>query len=297
MTIATFCRSLLLEHGPLTTADLAVRAVAAGKTRSQQPEAAVKSAISRTEVLLPDGRWATPMWLLEGRVLTTRRLGRDSWFSDGPDVPADLDQHDFALLYRALAGGPIPLADGGLLRSNSYAASWKAPADWPSVSPGRGELLGLRVCDGLLHAEVVARTPELRRRGIDFSETMPILTRAQRYGWRDEVTRVSEAVTEMLVSRMVEEPLLLRAPLPPLTECIPALHQALRERAVRRREEDRHWRISLDLPAGQQWIAVEEAQRDGMVVDAWLSTFVSQALFELVGTNEEYGEFLSFGPR
>lgn len=122
MTISAFCRDQLLAQGPLGLETLAHLAADAGKTTVRNPACAVRSAISYKEVLLADGRWATPLWLLEGRILTARRLPLvEGWADLGPgdedddllayEDPdtaegADAARHDLALLDRATKSGP-----------------------------------------------------------------------------------------------------------------------------------------------------------------------------------------------
>ena len=124
MTISTFCRDQLLTHGPLPLQTLADLAAEAGTTTARDPAAAVRGAIAYKEVQLADGRWATPMWLLEGRILTVRQLpifdedlneGYEALLDaglcledPGPDSHLDGTHHDLALLALAARSGSLP---------------------------------------------------------------------------------------------------------------------------------------------------------------------------------------------
>ena len=181
MTISAFCRSQLLEHGPLTLEVLTAGAVAAGKTRSRSPMSAVRSAIAHKELLLPDGRWATPLWLLEGRTLTTRRLPDEDVWDCGDEVDAgERARHDLDLLQRATRSGQVPLATGGALRTDLYSDLWRAPKDWPHVQPGPGELLALRVQQGVLHVDVIRQTSDIDQRGTELAAEAGRLDRRRR---------------------------------------------------------------------------------------------------------------------
>ena len=185
MTISAFCRDQLLTHGPLPLETLAELAADAGTTTARNPVSSVRSAIVYKEVLLADGRWATPLWLLEGRILTAHRLPYvGSWSEDDlededGDAPPydpyledpDLDEvpdgsrHDLALLEAAMKSSSLPLAAGGLLRQPPYGGGWQVPKGWPGRRPRRDQLLGLRVRDGQLHVELVPVTAELHAVG------------------------------------------------------------------------------------------------------------------------------------
>ena len=107
MTISSFCRDQLLAHGPLPLQTLADLAADAGKTTARDPAAAVRTALAYKEIQLADDRWATPLWLLEGRILTVHRLPIvDEWAA--PDVDDGYD----ALLDAGLSLEDPDLADG-----------------------------------------------------------------------------------------------------------------------------------------------------------------------------------------
>lgn len=302
MTISSFCHDLLLSHGPLPVDVLAGRAVQAGVTQAQDPLASVRSALAYKEVLLGDGRWATPLWLLEGRMLTTAgQPMRDCWSEDDeyeyegdvgdelPGVPGS--PHDLALLDTALRSSALPLAAGGELRRQSYGSAWRMPKDWPPVRPGRQELLGLRIRDRQVHVEIVPVTAQLRLAGEQLADELgPFDPRGQGW-WTTSDRQVSQDLTAVLWNRMAADPTFLTSPVPPLSQCIPPLAAALRNERARRAEEARRWRPCLDLPAGAREVAVQAARSSGPLLDAWLSTFVARALRELDDSDSEgYGD-------
>ncbi|MCW2547386.1 MAG: hypothetical protein JWN96_1846, partial [Mycobacterium sp.] len=171
MTIASFCRDQLFEQGPLTIEELTERVVAAGLTRSRSPLSTVQSAITHVEVKLADGRWASPLWLLQGRWLTTTGFWGDQvdWYPDPYDeIPDRRDaEADLDALVRLLRGGPLAVPGGQV--KNSYSSSWKAPKGWPGLSPRAGQLLAYRVVGRSLEVEVIDETAEMRMRGLALS--------------------------------------------------------------------------------------------------------------------------------
>src|SRR4051812_19918687 len=158
MTISSFCHEQLRLRGPLTMDVLARLAVEEGVTRSRTPESSVRSAITYNDVELPDGRWASPLALLEGRWLTTRLLG-SSWYGEEPA------SHDLAPLHLAVRATDIPLATGGVLKRGSYGYGWTPPKNWPDVACAEGQLYALGLRDGVLHLQVIDETPAVRARG------------------------------------------------------------------------------------------------------------------------------------
>lgn len=313
MTISSFCRDQLLAHGPLPLQVLVDRTAHAGVTTARDPVAAVRGAIAGKEVLLADGRWATPLWLLEGRILTTCGLplvdgwsdvGYESAADDGSlpfplDVP-DGDRHDLALIDAALRSSALTLASGGLLRRSPYGSGWRAPKGWPGERPGRHELLGLRVRDGQLHVERVPATRALRAAGEQLAHDIGRLDPCE-HGWVSTDVRVSQELTAALWNRMAADPTFLTSPVPPLSRCIPSLAFAVRSERARRAEAASRWRPHLDLPIVLQDVAVREARRSGRLLDEWLSAFVSGSLRELDDDgccDDGYGDVvpLSRGP-
>lgn len=297
MTISSFCRELLL-HGPLPLDVLADRAVEAGVTTARDPLSSVRGALAYKEVLLDDGRWATPLWLLEGRVLTSCALPVDDGWPEedvGPvgDEPFEVAgaTHDLALLDAALRSGPLPLAAGGELRRSSYGTAWRAPKGWPGVRPGPRELLGLRIRDGRLHVELVPLTPRLRLAGDQLAHQLGPLDPRKQGWWTSSDAQVSRELTTVLWNRMAADPAFLTAPVPPLSHCVPPLAFAVRSERARRAAEARRWRPHLDLPASVREVAVHAAGCSGLLLDTWLSTFVTRALRELDdGDSREYDE-------
>lgn len=287
MTISSFCRDQLLARGPLPLQTLADLAVAAGVTSARDPVAAVRGVISYRQVQLADGRWATPMWLLEGRVLTARRLpGRAAWaegdLDDGSDLlleEVDLDgsTHDLALLAFAARCSALPVAGGGLLHLDRWSERWRTPKGWPGVRPGRAQLLALQVRQGQVCVEVVTETPEMVRAGERLAAQLGPLDAPTRH-WAPDDSAVSDALVDVLWNRMAEDPTFLTSPVPPLSECVPPLAGALRAARDWRLREAGRWRPQLDLPGELRHVALEQAHGDGQLPDEWLAGFVSGAL-------------------
>jgi hypothetical protein len=199
MTIASFCRDLLAS-GPLPLDVLAERSAAAGVTTARDPAVAVRSALAYKQVLLADGRWATPLWLLEGRVLTVQALPfadvwpDEDWLVEDPAAP-DGSRYDLALLDAAAHSSSVPLAEGGFLHRSSYGTGLRAPREWPGLRPGRGQLIGLRIRNGELHAELVPLTERLHRAGDRLARDLGPLagSRSQRAGARRVAEHVRDA--------------------------------------------------------------------------------------------------------
>lgn len=275
MTIASFCHDLLLTEGPLPLPTLACRASAAGVTRARDPEAAVRSAIGQAQVQLPDGRWQTPLRLLEGRILTVGRLPLRGapWTDDHVDGV----EYDVAPLDRALRCGPVPLGGGGeLRRRGGYRSEWIAPRGWPGLEVGHDELLGLRIRAGALHLERVPVTAALRAEGERLAEALDDAGRPGRWSYWH-----SDDVVADLWSRLAADPDLLAQPAPPLSRCVPAFAEELAARREQRRLLAASWTVTLGLPARLQEVALSEARRSGEALLEWLQRFVADELLEL----------------
>jgi hypothetical protein len=274
MTISSFCHDQLRRQGPLTIDVLARLAVEEGVTKSRTPESSVRDAISYNAVELPDGRWASPFPLLEGRWLTTRFLANTSPYGGEPT------SHDLAPLHLAVRASDIPLATGGVLKRGPYSYGWKAPKDWPDVECKEGQLFALRVLDGVLHVEVIDETPAVRAQGHALALAVGPLQARDRY-W----SLSSGAVGDNLLKRIWElaatgSPILAE-PAPPLSECIPPLAVALQAEWDAHEEQARHWRPTLDLSADLQDIALDAARDADLLLDEWLNAFVVRSLHAL----------------
>lgn len=208
MTIATFCRDELLAHGPLTLDELADRAASAGVTQALNPRGTVGSAIRQRELELSDGRWVTPLWLLEGRCLTTPALGIPEWTCD----PRDTSQYDLGLLELAASLVPIPLVGGGMLRRRSYLGGWKSSVALPE--PRDGDLLCFRVTGGALDVTVIptALTDTVEAARLSKELNLIVEPRIYDYRWQP-----GTAVNRRLAELIVADDTLLRTPVPPLS--------------------------------------------------------------------------------
>jgi hypothetical protein len=222
MTIASFCRDELLAHGPLTLDTLATRAVAAGATRAANPASAVRQAIQYDELELADGRWVTPLQLLEGRCLTTPSLRGDD---------LDTSDLDLDLLRLAARGRPIPIRGGGELARSRYDGGWDLPD--AVADPGPDELLCLRIEGGeLVIATIAARDTE----SLPSRRFVAALNSSSR---RDLPSWPRSGSTNGVVADLVTgDDSLLRAPAPPLSWCSDELRKEVARREASRRERE-----------------------------------------------------------
>lgn len=245
MTISSFCRDVLLTHGPLPSSELAARAVAAGITRARNPEDAVRSVLREREVELLDGRWVTPRWLLEGRCLTAHHVPHLAWYGE---VDADLG-----------------LLGTDLLRE----AARVAPA------PGLDAVLCLRVAGG---AVTVGTVPEPDPGTLEVAALAARLAAPRRGYPYDENRRVLSTVAQL----MADDPTTFRDPLPPLSSWVPALVERAREleESVLAWEGAEHRRYSNELVLDDcRSVEVRlAAERAGLPASAWLSDVVDRAL-------------------
>jgi hypothetical protein len=218
MTIATFCRDQLLAHGPLTADDLGQRAAAAGVTRAASPRSAVMSTMHGREIQLPDDRYVTPLWLLEGRCLTTPALGLPEWSCD----PRDTSQQDLGLLHVALNLAPVALVGGGYLRQYGWHGRWTCNRPLPEPTPD--ELICVRVTGGELELTTIGKdavaSPEP---AVVAALNQAADDRRWSYSY-DTGTAVNRALAELILA----DAALLRSPLPPLHTFVDALGREVR---------------------------------------------------------------------
>lgn len=254
MTISSFCQQELLTHGPLTVDELTDRAVDAGVTRARNPKYAVHNEVRYRQVELLDGRWVTPLWLMEGRHLTTPRVrARSIGYYD--DVPGTTD-HDLGLL-------KLPWQAPGLLKAAPLA--------------GEGEVLCLSVRDGQPGWSVIPApehdAPEIAALVARLSSREHPCSRF--YG--DEATGALRVVAQLLL----EDEELLRSPLAPLSQWVPAL-----VREVEREQEALRWHQRAEEAADStvrldpcQSIEVRlAAERAGLSTQEWVADAIDHAL-------------------
>lgn len=278
MSIASYCRDALLEHGPMTLGDLTDLVVGAGLTQSKTPLTTVQSSLSNREVRLADGRYASPLWLLQGRWLTTRPFRRDDVW--GADHPGDVSDEanptaDLAPLLYLLRGGPL-FVPGGQVKKSSYYGLWKAPKQWPDLAPRADQLLAYRVVDRALEVAVIEETAEMRMRGVALSSAIGDVADSEPWS-----RHAPPDVTTKLWPLLVEDSDLLRSPVPPFSSCIAALAESIREQRRRRHEAERFWQPRLVLPGSLQAKAVGAAHAAGIPLDDWLTAFVTEAFIGL----------------
>ena len=246
MTIATFCREQLLT-GPLSLDDLVSRAVDAGVTRALNPHNSVLSAIRRDEIELLDGRWVTPLWLLEGRCLTAAQLPHVTpWYGE---KDADL----------GLLGSSMPTTtetqDSSTVRCVRVSGGQVEVSSIPAPDPGTLEVAALA-------ARLASLTPP-----------------AKPYG--DRRGPALRAVAQL----MVDDPTCFRSPLPPLSTWVPALVADARrceeesrraEQACYEQERRRSRQVTLD-----DCTAIEvqlAAERTGQTIGEWVMDAIDRAL-------------------
>ena len=248
MTIASFCREQLLTHGPLSLDELTERAVAAGVTRAKNPHAAVAEALRYRERQLLDGRWVTPLWLLEGRCLTAASLPyRMRWYGE---VDPDL----------GLLGDAIPTRE---------------PNELEGVGDRR-TLLCLSVKDRQVTVTRVPH-PQQFQVVVDLAARLAALTRKPAYG--DLRVPALRAVAQL----MVDDPSTFGTPLPPLSSWVPTLvEDELRREEVERQMQELHdqWRRTVqvgldDCTAIEVQLAAERAR---VSVEEWTRNAIDRAL-------------------
>jgi hypothetical protein len=257
MTIATYCREQLLTHGPLSLDDLTDRAVEAGVTRAKNPHASVSSAL-RQEIQLLDGRWVTPLWLLEGRCLTAASLPyAQPWYGE---IDPDL----------GLLGDAIP--------SDDAIPSYDTPV---TAGTDDGTVLCVRVHDGQVTVTRIpcpsSDTPEVAA----LAERLAALTPRDRYGQRRAAAR------RALAQLVVDDPSAFSTPLPPVSSWVPALVEdaRLRDEEARRMAE---WHEQDERRRARQVVlddctAVEvqlAAERAFLSVREWVLAAIDRALSE-----------------
>ena len=232
MSVASYCHQRLVEQGTLPLADLAAAASAAGVTKARNPEQSVRNALRDRAVELPGGRWASALRLLEGRCLTTRNFS----------------PYDVGLLLSACRNGPVPIAQGGELRTERYGEEFAFP-DEVKQRPG---LVALRVLGGVLNVEQVEETPDLIDRGAELAGR---LTFKQSYDY--DLLRKAH---RQLWSLLDKDPNLLLEPLPPFSECVPGFVGPAREDRERQLQNEAYARYGPDYESdyGQRyWPTVE----------------------------------------
>lgn len=226
-TIGNAAAELLIEHRALAAEELGWRIAASGATRARNPTQAVSRALhaDRRFRRLTDGRWTMPADLLRGSALAHR-------LSEG-----ELRSHALALApdlapLCALAPGPLLTPDGRKLTflwdddalastDQTADAALQGPEGWlPAVRSG--QLVQVRVTGGLVHVErgdkpatesrlAIRRLVEsARTRLADLAKTnfppLPLVV----------------DIESLVLDRLVDDPALIAAPLPPLGEALAA---------------------------------------------------------------------------
>lgn len=208
---AAAASDFLLEHGPLSLEELHAFALEQGLTKSRNPTSLRPSLATGAYLQRPDGRYDTVARLLRGQVFTTRPRTAQA---DVLWTYRDLDP--LAALKR------LPLSSGGELRRGAGdAESWVGPHGWlPPVAPRR--LLGLRWNGSALTVAPVAEVPSGDSEAVrDVREVLGRHARAQRRSPYSFSYEPRASLTHVVLSALVEDPLLFAHPLPPLRELLP----------------------------------------------------------------------------
>ena len=234
--LAAAAPDLLLEHGPLTLAQLHEIALERELTRSRNADTLRHSVTSAEGVVLrPDGRFDTAARLLRDQVFTTRpRPGeRDGVLWTYRDLDA------LAALRR------LPLASGGnLRRGDGDVESWTGPDGWlPDTGPG--QLLGLRWDGAELHVFAVDDVPAGDADAL--RDVREVLARHARAINRPAWPEPRASLTRTVISALVEDPQLFSRPLPPLRELLPLPEDLRPQDGAPVRDSDRLARI-VEVP-------------------------------------------------
>jgi hypothetical protein len=285
---AAAATDLLLEHGPLSLAELHALAVEQGLTKNKQPAALSHYLSDDAYVLRPDGRYDVAARLLQGQVFTTRprRDERDSVLWSHRDLDA------LAALPR------LPLATGGELRPGEGAVeSWIGPAGWlPAVGPG--ELLGLRWGGTALHVAAVADAAAGdSERARDVREVLGRHARASRrqpysysYSYQPRTS-----LTSVVLSALVEDPGLFRTPVPPLRELLPLPEDLRPQDALGERDPERTATI-VEVPLPLR-VHDELARRADLLAEPlhdYLTLLLGAAADRVALPPPRYGRYLPY---
>jgi hypothetical protein len=238
MSITNALRDHLLTHGPCTDVELHARVVEAGLTKAKT-SAGVRSSLqsSHWAVRLPDGRWDVAARRLRGAILTVRPR---AVLRDGV-LWTHRDLEPFASLYVARA---LPLASGGTVhRGDSQPETMLGPPGWlPPLSPDG--VLGLRWTGTALEVAHLTQLPAVddarvvRARAL-FALHATHLTTS--YG------RPTPDLERIVLSALLEDPDLLREPLPPLSELLPLPEPAFDDPGIWEAHGN-HRRVTLHVP-------------------------------------------------
>lgn len=239
-SFASLAAELILERGPQPLDQLHAIALERGVTRARSSSSLRQSMSGRGFLLRPDGRYDSASRVLQGCCFTTRprRPTRDGvlWLN------RDLDP----LL--ALAMTRLPLKSGGTVGPGAGSApTWVGPSGWlPEVPPG--ELLVFSWDGAVLEVGPGDTVPDLDSAVV--ADVRALLadhaSRRHRDRWPQHPT---PPLTAVVLSALLEDPLLFRRPLPPLSALLP-LPEDLRPLMddLPRRESEGYAVLQLALP-------------------------------------------------
>jgi hypothetical protein len=285
---AAAATDLLLEHGPLSLAELHALAVEQGLTKNKHASGLSQYLSDDAYVLRPDGRYDAAARLLRGQVFTTRsrRDERDGVLWSHRDLDA------LAALSR------LPLATGGELRRGASAAeSWTGPAGWlPAVGPG--EVLALRWDGTALHAAAVADVPggdSPRAR-----EVREVLGRHARASRRQPYSysytyQPRTSLTSVVLSALLEDPGLFSTPVPPLRELLPLPEDLRPQDALGERDPERTATIvEVPLPLRVHEELARRADLLGERLQDYLTLLLGAAADRVVLPAPRYDRYMPY---
>ena len=212
VTFASLAAELILESGPLPIEQLHAVALEREVTRARSVGSVRSSLSAPTFIVRPDGRYDTAARLLQGSTFTTRprRSPRDGVLWRTRDVEPLL----------ALNLTTLPLKGGGEVRDGAGASpTWIGPTGWlPDVPPG--ELIALTWDGTALDVQPATAVPANDSEAVDDVRRLLAAHAGTRHRQPWSPTIVPDLNTVVL-SALLEDPLLFRSPLPPLSELLP----------------------------------------------------------------------------
>ncbi|MEO6715524.1 MAG: hypothetical protein ABIM89_19150 [Mycobacteriales bacterium] len=200
----------MLESGPQDVAAMGELAASLGLTTARVPAAVVTQRLRDDERFceLPDGRWTTLLAVLEGRWFTHRIR------ADEVIAGALTDELDLGIMFAAARAGIVSKGGEPMWARNHYLA---AAGSWlPDVRAG--DIIGMTVAGGAV--DVVA-LPEFAGISQAGKRVADAVRSSMRVNSRSYMYCLAADATRALKEALVADPLLLSAPVPPLSELVP----------------------------------------------------------------------------
>lgn len=252
MTIASHCVDLLRANGPMTREELGESCRVARVTAAKDPALAVQGALQYDgRVLRVEATYHLVERLLEGRWLSLERPDDPERFH--PDI-------DLQCLQGLASRDGVPLAAGGRLARPTYGVGWSGPRDWAPP----GEVIGLRLVEGVAHVSSIDVDDEVRQRGEQLTARLNA-----RLSLRPHAGHPRHDVAQALLELLHEDDDLLGEPVPPLRRLFPAPPPDTRRYGPTGSVESTtlHVTVPPQVYAG----LVEAADDVGVPVNIWLA--------------------------